>query len=88
MSHKIKTRKNVLSLSPSEKQEFIKGVLALKRNGDYDKFVRWHVDAMNMRWPNPYWKGDEFHHPHYQYVTNTEYTSHSAANVISSDKCV
>lgn len=48
MSNKIKTRKNVLSLSPSEKQEFINGILALKKSGTYDQFVRWHVDAMNM----------------------------------------
>ncbi|MCZ6582261.1 MAG: tyrosinase family protein [Thaumarchaeota archaeon] len=41
-------RRNLKTLSDSEKQDFIDAVWALKRNGKYDLYVRWHAIAMNQ----------------------------------------
>ena len=40
-------RRNLKTLSDPEKQDFINAVWALKRNGKYDLYVRWHAIAMN-----------------------------------------
>jgi tyrosinase len=40
-------RKNVRSLNPAERAQYISGVKALKANGIYDQFVQIHADAMN-----------------------------------------
>ncbi|POA25704.1 MULTISPECIES: tyrosinase family protein [unclassified Pseudomonas] len=39
-------RKNVRSLSPNERADFINSVLTLKRRGGYDKYVHWHHAVM------------------------------------------
>lgn len=39
-------RKNVRSLSASERQAFINTLLELKARGEYDKFVHWHHHVM------------------------------------------
>ncbi|MFM9370106.1 tyrosinase family protein [Streptomyces sp. Da 82-17] len=38
------TRKNVRDLSKSERRRFVNAVLDLKRSGEYDEFVRVHID--------------------------------------------
>lgn len=38
-------RKNVQALTAAEKANFIQAVKALKANGKYDQYVRWHVEA-------------------------------------------
>jgi tyrosinase len=40
-------RKNQATLSAQEKNRFVQAVLALKANGTYDQYVRWHKD-MNL----------------------------------------
>jgi len=44
-------RKNVNSLTPQEKQDFVTAVKALKANGKYNQYVKMHVDAMNKATP-------------------------------------
>src|SRR5438094_3880367 len=44
-------RRNLKSLTTTEKQDFIRAVLAMKRNGKYDKYVVWHSQAMNKATP-------------------------------------
>jgi tyrosinase len=39
-------RKNVLSLSPPEKRNFVEALLALKKRGRYDEYVHWHHHIM------------------------------------------
>lgn len=39
-------RKNIRSLSDSEKKSFIDSLLELKRRGEYDKYVHWHHGVM------------------------------------------
>ncbi|MFO2462141.1 tyrosinase family protein [Pseudomonas sp. 15FMM2] len=39
-------RKNIRSLTASEKQAFIDSLLELKRLGEYDKYVHWHHGVM------------------------------------------
>ncbi|CAL9568727.1 tyrosinase family protein [Streptomyces sp. NPDC090994] len=38
------TRKDVSTLTRSERQRFVKALLELKRRGEYDEFVRLHID--------------------------------------------
>ncbi|MBW4491681.1 MAG: tyrosinase family protein [Oscillatoria princeps RMCB-10] len=38
-------RKNVKTLTPAEKENYIKAVKALKASGKYDQYVKWHADA-------------------------------------------
>src|SRR5690606_11493894 len=38
------TRKNVTALTRSEKRRFVDALLAVKRRGEYDEFVRMHID--------------------------------------------
>lgn len=38
-------RKNVNTLTPAEKENYIKAVKALKASGKYDQYVKWHTDA-------------------------------------------
>ncbi|WP_249523066.1 tyrosinase family protein [Modestobacter marinus] len=45
------TRRNILSLSPSEVQRLTSAFNVLKANGTYDEFIRHHVDAMNIATP-------------------------------------
>ncbi|MGH7491870.1 MAG: tyrosinase family protein [bacterium] len=40
-------RKNQAQLTAEEKARFVSAVRQLKTNGDYDRFVAWHRDAMN-----------------------------------------
>ncbi|MFD5556149.1 tyrosinase family protein [Streptomyces sp. NPDC127068] len=40
----VYTRKNVTKLSSAERKRFVNAVLALKRKGRYDEFVRVHID--------------------------------------------
>jgi len=48
-------RKNVKSLTSTEKQQFIQAVLALKDNNrtgnKYNQYVKWHADASVMQTP-------------------------------------
>jgi tyrosinase len=45
-------RKNATSLSEQEKEAFVEGLLALKRQGRYDEYVHWHHAAMTPSvWP-------------------------------------
>jgi hypothetical protein len=45
-------RKNVTSLSEQEKEAFVEGLLALKRQGRYDEYVHWHHAVMKPSvWP-------------------------------------
>ena len=45
-------RKNATSLSEQEKEAFVEGLLALKREGRYDEYVHWHHAAMTPSvWP-------------------------------------
>jgi tyrosinase len=39
-------RKNATSLSEQEKEAFVEGLLALKRQGRYDEYVHWHHATM------------------------------------------
>ncbi|GHD51639.1 tyrosinase family protein [Streptomyces galbus] len=40
----VYTRKDVSRLTASEKRRFVNALLALKRRGEYDEFVRMHID--------------------------------------------
>lgn len=45
--------KNIRDLTFQEKQDFINAVWKLKRNGKYNQYVKWHVDAMTRATPAP-----------------------------------
>jgi tyrosinase len=40
----VHTRKNVTALSRSERRRLVEALLALKRRGEYDEFVRTHIE--------------------------------------------
>jgi len=45
-------RKNATSLSEQEKEAFVEGLLALKKEGRYDEYVHWHHAVMTPSvWP-------------------------------------
>jgi tyrosinase len=45
-------RKNATSLSEQEKEAFVEGLLALKKEGRYDEYVHWHHAVMKPSvWP-------------------------------------
>ncbi|WP_257348524.1 tyrosinase family protein [Pseudalkalibacillus decolorationis] len=44
-------RKNVRDLTDKEKRDFVNAVLAIKENGLYDRYVRWHAEAGSFRTP-------------------------------------
>ncbi|MDT0391262.1 tyrosinase family protein [Streptomyces sp. DSM 41921] len=40
----VYTRKDVSTLTPTEKRRFVKAMLEVKRRGEYDEFVRTHIE--------------------------------------------
>ena len=47
----MNVRRNVLELSTEERKDVVDALLALKKRGRYDDFVREHVQAMNLPTP-------------------------------------
>ena len=37
----MKIRKNITSLTPQEKKDFVEALLKLKKDGRYDEYVHW-----------------------------------------------
>ena len=42
----MKVRKNGTTLSVAERKAFVQAMIALKKNGIYDKYVKMHLDSM------------------------------------------